>query len=93
MCTTPPDHSITSAGGDARQASAPPSDASIASAGRIALAVGVVGVALAALGLVLGCTPHFFRAWLVAFNLFTGAAVGPLVILSSSLSTMLASAA
>ncbi|MGL4553947.1 MAG: hypothetical protein ACRC33_22535, partial [Gemmataceae bacterium] len=57
-------------------------DNSIARAARLALIAGVAGVALAAAGLAVpGCAPHFYRGWLVAFNVFTGAAVGPLVVL------------
>jgi hypothetical protein len=59
-----------------------PSDTSIASIQRIALITGIAGCVLALLGLVIpGCTPHVFRGWLVGFNLFTGAAVGPLAII------------
>ena len=62
--------------------SSTPPDNAIASAQRMALIAGVVGVGVAALGLAIpGCLPHFFRAWLVAFNVFTGASVGALVVL------------
>lgn len=49
---------------------------------RVAFAIGAGGIgvcAIAALAMPDGVA-HFFRAWLVAFNLFTGAAVGSLVI-------------
>lgn len=49
---------------------------------RYCLIAGGVGLAGCLLALVLpGGVAHFFRAWLVAVNLFTGAAVGSVVIL------------
>lgn len=57
-------------------------DAALGRAQGVALIAGLAGVGVCLLGLVIpGCTPHFFRAWLVGFNLFTGAAVGSLVVL------------
>jgi Ni/Fe-hydrogenase subunit HybB-like protein len=48
-----------------------------------AFVAGAAGLAVCALGAMTleGGAGHFFRAWLVAFNLFTGAAVGALVVL------------
>ncbi len=47
-----------------------------------AFGVGLAGLAVCALAALSldGGAGHFFRAWLVAFNLFTGAAVGALVV-------------
>jgi hypothetical protein len=47
---------------------------------RIAFIVGGVGVVVAVAG-GLAAPVHFFRAWLVAFNVFVGVALGSLVVL------------
>ncbi|MFQ3650592.1 MAG: hypothetical protein SNJ75_09680 [Gemmataceae bacterium] len=48
----------------------------------IAAGIGVIGVVLALIGLFLpGCAPHFFRGWLVGFNIFMGATTGALVLI------------